>query len=612
MASPTSPNEAKPKEPTRVFISHSWKDKALVRDLEAKLRDAGAEVWVDHRDVNVGDNLPAEISNALRWCNTLLLIWSVSSAESYWVEIEWTNALSLRKKIIPCLLDDTELPPILSHKVYIQMSDVAAGAAQLLQALDSGRPRTATSEHVERTNEHHLIVEERIDTDLKKLTKQPWGLIPVLFMQSCERFSYYGMRAVLFLYMTSAVASGALGLDITHSATVYYFFSLSISIMPLLGGLLGDRVLGTRRAVVVGGVLGTFGYLTLVPHSTFTFYAGLILIVFGTGLLKPNLPVIVGRLYFSKDPRRDGGFCLYYMSLQIGAFVGPLICGALVSSEAFKTFLNSLGLNLVNTWFVAFGAAGLILPIGTFVFLRNNGDAGNPNNEGEVQREPAVAAVPNAKQWKRVAVVLILSVFAVAYWWAFEQGEGLLVGAEDIGRSDFVSLHFNETLSIYWKSILITVLMIIFAPLASIVWIRLRDRQPSSLGKLTLGLLITGGAHLLLIPVLSLISIGRINPAWLVSVYLLEVVGELCVVPTTLSLISRIAPRKLTATMVGFWFLTIMMGSMLAGRLGSDFFKANDAWTLVNLYGVVAAVLLVLAVATFAITPTVRRVISNT
>jgi len=159
-------------EPPKVFISYSQKDKTLARALEEQLRVAGAEVWVDHRGIRGGDNLPAEISNALRWCNTLLLIWSISSADSYWVELEWTNALSLRKKIIPCLLDDTPLPPILSNKAYIEMSDVTEGTAQLLQSLEWVTPRSETKEQRKQIDEQHRVIEDQINTDLKKLTKR--------------------------------------------------------------------------------------------------------------------------------------------------------------------------------------------------------------------------------------------------------------------------------------------------------------------------------------------------------------------------------------------------------------------------------------------------------
>jgi hypothetical protein len=209
-----------------------------MRTLEDRLRAAGAEVWVDHQGIRGGDNLPAEISNALRWCNTLLLIWSSASVDSYWVELEWTNALSLKKRIIPCLIDQTELPPILSHKAYVKMSNVDEGFAELLRALQRHeRPKEETP-RFSQDNQDHQVIEEPVEADSTKLKGHPLGLTPLCITEFAERFSYYGVRAILILFMTAPLAEGGLGFDQNYAGIVYVRYVTSIYLTALLGGLI--------------------------------------------------------------------------------------------------------------------------------------------------------------------------------------------------------------------------------------------------------------------------------------------------------------------------------------------------------------------------------------
>jgi POT family proton-dependent oligopeptide transporter len=596
----------------KVFISYSWKDKPLVLALEDKLRTAGAEVWVDHRGIRAGDNLPDEISNALKWCNTLLLIWSSSSVDSDWVKDEWTSALSLRKRIIPCLVDDTQLPSILSHKAYIRMSNVVEGTAQLLRALPPGKRLDETDEQVKQINGQHLVPEKENERDSMRLAKHPNGLAPLCLFEFGERFSYYGVRAILILYMIAPLAEGGLGFDTHYAGLVYTSYALAIYFLSLPGGLIADYLLGSRRAVLIGGILVACGDLIMTRSSVNTFYAGMILMAFGTGLLKPNITSMVGSLYPKNDLRRDSGFTIFHMSVTIGAFLAPVVFGYLALGERFQGYVDFLGFNVWASWRLAFGLAGLGMTFGLVILLLNRGrlaDVGLRIKKSEEREQVGNRQFLQREDWKRIAAILIVFVFAIIYWWALEQSGSLLSSAEGLNRSETSGFHFPEPLGGRGSAGLITLLVIILAPMFSILWVRLRERQPSSFGKLSLGLLITSVAYLLLIPALSLTGIGKISQIWLGGVYLLEVAGELCIVPVALNIVTKLAPERLASTMVALWFLTIMFGSILVGRIGSELFTSSDSWALVNLYGVIAAVLLASGLILAAITPSMKRLI---
>ncbi len=204
----------------------------------------------------------------------------------------------------------------------------------------------------------------------------PRGLSMLFFTELWERFSYYGMRSILVLYMVAPVAHGGLGFDIKSAATLYGSYTMWVYLTGLPGGLAADRLFGARLAVLLGGIVIVCGHVSMVFHSMTFFYAGLTLIAIGTGLLKPNISTMVGSLYSENDPRRDSGFSIFYMGINIGAVLAPLCVGYLAQGESFKSFLASMGFDPATSWHWGFGAAAVGMTLGLIVYLIESRTAG--------------------------------------------------------------------------------------------------------------------------------------------------------------------------------------------------------------------------------------------
>jgi len=214
-------------------------------------------------------------------------------------------------------------------------------------------------------------------SDTGGIAGHPRGLMVLFFTEMWERFSYYGMRALLLLYMTKMVAEGGLGLTDKRAAIIYGFYTFGVYILSLPGGMVADRWLGYRKAVMLGGILITLGEFSLAFGGAPLFYVGLTLIILGTGLLKTNCTTLVGKLYADKDHRRDAGFSIYYMGINIGALVAPLILGFMAQDPRFVAFLGRFGINAANGWRWAFGLAGLAMVAGLIQYSLQQHKLGN-------------------------------------------------------------------------------------------------------------------------------------------------------------------------------------------------------------------------------------------
>src|SRR5471030_2856754 len=202
---------------------------------------------------------------------------------------------------------------------------------------------------------------------------QPRGLTTLFFTEMWERFSYYGMRALLILFMTKAAADGGLGFDTKKAAGIYGTYTMSVYLLSILGGFIADNFIGARRAVLVGGIIIACGHFSMAANSEFTFFAGLVLIALGTGLLKPNISTMVGSLYTPTDERRDAGFSIFYMGINIGAFLSPLVTGYLAQSESWKARLTGWGLDPLHCWHWGFAAAGVGMTFGLVMYVMQRG-----------------------------------------------------------------------------------------------------------------------------------------------------------------------------------------------------------------------------------------------
>ena len=440
----------------------------------------------------------------------------------------------------------------------------------------------------------------------------PKGLGPLFFTELWERFSYYGMRAILVLYMTSTVAQGGLGFDVPRAASIYGTYTMAVYLTALPGGLAADYLLGARLAVFLGGIIIACGHFSMIFHSMTSFYLGMVLIAAGTGLLKPNISAMVGGLYRENDPRRDSGFSIFYMGINIGAVLAPLVCGFFAQSETFKRFLASNGFDATKSWHWGFAAAGVGMILGLIVYALYSKRLANVGNRVRKQTASTVSeATANqsltAADWKRIGAIFIFFLFTILFWAAYEQkGASLNLFARDLVRTEIFGMRFPSS---YLQS-LTPLFVIMLAPLFSILWIRMRDRQPSSPVKFTLGMLFIGLAYLLMIPAAMLTASGRVSPLWLVGLYFLEVCGEMCLSPVGLSTVTKLSPAKLVGIMMGVWFLAASFGSKLAGYL-SGYYVANDPSRLMKLYGGIAIGLLIATGILGLLTPTIKRLMGR-
>jgi POT family proton-dependent oligopeptide transporter len=454
----------------------------------------------------------------------------------------------------------------------------------------------------------------------------PRGLATLFFTELWERFSYYGMRALLILFMTAPEAQGGLDFTVASAGAVYGLFTAMVYLLSLPGGWLADRLLGQRRAVLLGGVLIAAGNLLLVIHSLPSFFAGLLVIAFGTGLLKPNISAIVGQLYAPGDARRDAGFSIFYMGINLGAFLAPLACGYLGQR--------------VN-WHLGFALAGLGMTLGTIQYVaggRHLGDAGLPLaiDAGERRRvinrlvawlgaaglagifiatgvsagawRLSPEAVSNAfgvgllvavaaifawllaggdwtrEERRRLAVVGVLFAASTVFWAVFEQaGSTLNLFAQRSVDKQVLGFEFPAS----WLQSLNSLFIIALAPVFAWLWVRLGEREPSSPAKFVLGLLgASAGFALLIVPAARAEAGVAVSPLWLVGTYLLHTCGELCLSPVGLSVMTKLAPARVGGFLMGVWFLSLAVGNYLGGRTAALY----ETLSLPSLFSAVAGV----------------------
>ena len=439
----------------------------------------------------------------------------------------------------------------------------------------------------------------------------PKGLGPLFFTELWERFSYYGMRSILILYMTSTAAQGGLGFDVKQAASIYGWYTMAVYLTALPGGLIADYLTGARLAVFIGGIIIACGHFSMVFHSMTFFYLGMALIAIGTGLLKPNISVMVGNLYRENDPRRDSGFSIFYMGINIGALLAPLVVGYLAKGETFKSFLRSIGQDPNTSWHWGFAAAGVGMVVGLIVYVINRRTLAHVGDKvpsaAKIKTDSAPAATLTSSDWKRIAAIFILFIFTILFWAAYEQkGSSLNLFADRLTSTEIFGSRFPAP---YLQS-LTPAFVIMLTPVFATLWVKLKDRQPSSPAKFTLGLLFIGSAYLLMIPAAMLTAQGRVSFWWLVGLYFLEVCGEMCLSPVGLSTVTKLSPAKFVGIMMGLWFFATSLGNKLAGYL-AGFFDSNNPWQLTKLYGGIALGLLASALILAVLTPTIKKLMGK-
>jgi len=445
----------------------------------------------------------------------------------------------------------------------------------------------------------------------------PRGLATLFFTEMWERFSYYGIRALLILYMTALVAQHGLGLDVATAGAIYGLFTSCAYIFSLPAGWIADRFLGQQRSVVLGGLLIAAGNFGMMTPAIGPFLLSLLSIAIGTGFLKTSCTTTVGFLYKQGDPRRDAGFSLYYVGINIGAGIAPLICGYVGQRVNYR---------------YAFGLAGLFMLAGLAQYVLTRGYLGSAGKVAAVKATGgdrrkllfgvatvvlaaglvAVLAVPIAQvadgfallllaavvvtfaglllskdfthaEKKRIQVILVLFLGSALFWSIFEQaGSTLNLFAERSTDDRIFGISFPSS---YFQSVN-SVFIYILAPVFAWFWVKLGDRDLSPVAKFALGLFGAGGGFLIMMfAAIAAGPSGKVSPLWLTATYLVHTLGELCLSPVGLSAMTKLAPQRIAGMTMGVFFLSISVGNFLGGRLASFY----ESIPLDKLFGYVGA-----------------------
>ena len=486
----------------------------------------------------------------------------------------------------------------------------------------------------------------------------PRGLSTLFFTEMWERFSYYGIRPLLVLFMAAAVSQGGFEIERSQASAVVGIYAASVYLMSLPGGWIADRWLGLRKSIMTGAVLISAGHISIglsaFAHGRVPFFVGLIFIVIGTGLLKPNISAIVGDLYPEGGARRDAGFSIFYMGINTGAVLGQLLTGLLG---------EKIG------WHLGFGVAGIGMIIGCIWFyVRSKSTLGNlglepsrdpdPSKQakqemiiklscaifaialaviiilagtGVITLNPKVIAQNmtyvlvgiavlyfasififgslNSDEKKRIVVIGILFVFAAIFWAAFEQAPTSL----NLFAKDFTNrVVFGWEIPTIWFQVINSIFIVLLAPVFAAIWLRLGQRniRLSSPFKFSLGLFFAAIGFALMIPAANYIVASggaiKVSPWWLVFSYIFQTFGELCLSPVGLSSMTKLSPRKFVGQMMGIWFLATALGNLIAGIVGGNVDPEKLDQTPVVFIGTTIA-LIASAIVLGGLTPIIKK-----
>lgn len=404
----------------------------------------------------------------------------------------------------------------------------------------------------------------------------PAGLFLLFGTELWERFSYYAMRAILVLYLAdAAMAAGGKGLGWSQADAIslYGTFTMWVYITPLIGGWLADNLIGQRKAIIAGGILMAAGQFALgtphawvAGHETTMLYLGLTLLIIGNGLFKPNISTMVGDLYKPGDQRRDGAFTIFYMGINIGAFLSGIVVGEVVRGfgGSYQAGFICAGIGMVISLILQMVLAQRLLgDIGTTPAARRDAAM-----RTEVRKTPLTA-----EEVDRFKVILILGLFTIIFWAGFEQAGGLMnIYADRYTDRTVEVLEWSWTVPTTYFQSLNPLFIIIFAPVVAFIWMRLGQREPNSPVKFSLALVLLAIGFLCMVGAVfdqAAAADGRAAMWWLVAAYLFHTLGELCLSPIGLSMVTKLAPLRLASLMMGTWFLFIAAANKIAGLIGS-------------------------------------------
>lgn len=470
----------------------------------------------------------------------------------------------------------------------------------------------------------------------------PKGLFTLFFTEFWERFSYYGMRAILLYFMYDTVANGGLGIDKTTATSIMSIYGSLVYMSGIIGGWVADRILGSRRTIFWGGVLIMLGHICLaLPGGITLLFISMVFIILGTGLLKPNVSSVVGDIYEPGDNRRDAGFSIFYMGINLGSFLAPLVVGAVqknynyhagFSIAAIGMFLGlvmykitekkNLGMvgakptnplneeeraKLIKNSIVVLVVAAILLAIAGFFGWISISNAVNFFTVVGLLAPITVfiwmftSKKTKAEEKSHLLAYIPLFITGVMFWIIQEQGSTILARYAE-GRTDLTIGSFE--IAPAWFQSLNPLFIIIFAPIFAALWVKLGKRQPSTPIKFSFSLFFAGASFLIMI-IPAVLSDGQtlVSPFWLVASFLLVVFGELLMSPVGLSATTKLAPESFAAQTMALWFLT----STAAQALNAQFAKVFDKVSEVQYFGFLGGAAIVLFLIMLMLSPWISR-----
>ncbi|MAO32224.1 MAG: MFS transporter [Crocinitomicaceae bacterium] len=485
-------------------------------------------------------------------------------------------------------------------------------------------------------------------------TGHPPGLSSLFFTEMWERFSYYGMRAILTIFLTAELATGGFGMDRKESLAIYGLFTALVYLTPIIGGWFADNVIGQRKSIYIGGITMAIGQFLLAASSTTAifsemgtrldvFYLGLGVLILGNGFFKPNISTIVGDLYDNDDPRKDGGFTIFYMGINIGAFLSPFIAGTLGEKVGWPYGYLSAGLGMLIgvMWFywrrhtlgnlglppgdadkgrtslvlkdwkdiTLYSIANFVIVYLVMIYWGNTNDlvhsiTGWTLGIGGILflAKSIVGGTSGSTEWSRVIVILVLAFFNIVFWAGFEQAGGTfnLFAAENTDR-----LVGGWEIPTTWFQNINPIAIVTLAPLFSILWLKLDKRKlnPRTPIKFAMAMFIGAVAFYIMSLAFDLAQEGQmVSPMWLVVVYVLLTIGELMLSPIGLSMVTKLSPGKITSVMMGIWMASFALGNYFAAAL-EGILETYEF----SLYPFIALLMLISGVCLLVLTPVLNK-----
>jgi len=441
----------------------------------------------------------------------------------------------------------------------------------------------------------------------------PKGLYLLFFTEMWERFSYYGMRGILILYLTKSWLEGGLAIDPETASLIYGFFTGFVYFTPLIGGWLADRFLGQRLSITIGGITMMAGQFCLFAlHTHAGLYLGLFLLIIGNGFFKPNISTLVGRLYTANDPRRDSAFSIFYMGINLGALIAPLAVGYF--SDNIFAIKNEAGEIITFGYKYGFLLSGIGMLMGQLIFngfaKKYLGSLGTqPVKTATIQQEAADVNADNVnddsrpvtpEDRKRMTVVFILTAFVIFFWAGFEQAGSSL----SLYTDKFINRQLGDFLiPTSWFQSVNPLFIVLLAPLFSIFWTSPLGKKLSTPVKMGLGMILLGvGFFFMLGAVAERNASGDPNNEmikaslmWLVMTYLLHTIGELCLSPVGLSVVTKLSHPKFASLMMGVWMLATFIANILGGFVAAYVEKmgAGTIFTTISAFVIILGLIMI-------------------